>query len=284
MKKAYLAGFLAALLLLPGTAFAAEEKTVPLEYVCSVSVGTSDMEGGEWEYLFAAGEETQIFLRAGEKRVFLLCNGVFTTADVRIVKDTAYVPLSVLVEDLGFEIVEEKNGVSLVRDGQKLMVSSKAGTLDTSKMLPLRDIAEALGAEVTYEREGIAPLGNPIISVEFRETALTEEEALEQAREILTSCLEAERETGYVIADRVREAPEVSAVIENEISEMTLSQEDVLAGYYVLEGPGLYLVEKSTGDLYHKTGGGHGGSASYMETIQKVEAGDTEVFAGYYLG
>lgn len=282
MKKAYLAGFLAALLLLPGTAFAAEE-TAPLEYVCSISVNTSDMEGGEWEYLFASGEETQIFLRAGEKRVFLLCNGVFTAADVRIVKDTAYVPLSVLVEDLGFTVDEGKNGVSLVRGDQKLMVSSKAGTLDTSKMLPLRDIAEALGAEVTYEREGIAPLGNPIISVEFRETVLTEEEALKRAKEVLTSCLEAERESGYVVQDRVAEDPAVSVVIEKEISEMTFT-EDIVAGYYVLEGPGLYLVEKSTGDLYRKTGGGHGGSASYMETIQKVEAGDTEVFAGYYLG
>lgn len=282
MKKAYLAGFLAVLLLLPSAASAAED-TPSLEYVCSVSVGTSNREGGAWEYLFTAGEDTKLLLRAEEKRAFLMCNGTFTAVDVRIVRDTAYVPLSVLVEDLGFEIAEEKNSISLVRGDQKLMVSSMAGTLDTSKMLPLRDIAEALGAEVTYERDGIAPLGNPVISVEFRETVLTENEALEQAKEILTSCLEAERESGYVIEDHVAEDPAVSAVIEKEISEMTFT-EDIVAGYYVLEGPGLFLVEKSTGDIYQKTGGGHGGSASYIETIQKVEKGDTEVFAGYYLG
>lgn len=282
MKKAYLAGFLAALLLFPSAASALNH-AASLEYTCVVSVKDSDMEAGEWNYLFSSGEETQILLRPEEKRAFLLCNGVFTAADVRIVKDTAYVPLSVLVEDLGFEITEEKNGVSLIRGDQKLMVSSKAGKLDTSKMLPLRDIAEALGAEVTYEREGIAPLGNPIISVEFRETVLTEEEALEQAKEILTSCLEAERESGYVIAERVAEDPAVSSVIEKEISDMTFT-EDIVAGYYVLEGPGIFLVEKSTGDIYQKTGSGRGGSASYVETIQKVDAGDAEVFAGHYLG
>ncbi|MBM6829570.1 hypothetical protein H9X85_07780 [Anaerotignum lactatifermentans] len=282
MKKAYLAGVLAAVLLLPTAALAADAAP-SLTYVCSLSAEDSDLEAGKWEYLFTSGEETKILLREGEKREFLLCSGVFTAADVKIIKDTAYVPLSVLVEDLGFAVAEEKNGVSLVRDDQKLMVSSKGGTLDTSKMLPLRDIAEALGAEVTYERDGIAPLGNPIISVEFRQTVLTEEEALERAKETLTACLEAERESGWIVQDRVAEDPAVSAAIEKEISEMAFT-EDIVAGYYVLEGPGLFLVEKSTGDLYQKTGEGQGGSVSYMETIQKVEMGDTEVFAGYYLG
>nr|WP_294583449.1 hypothetical protein [uncultured Anaerotignum sp.] len=286
-KRRCFATALACIMLWQTPVFGAEEeKLTPPEYRCTIDNTDEDYASGDWKYGFTVEEEPLFYLKEGEKHVFLLCDGAFVDAPVHIVKDTAYVPLWVLMNDMGFELRKEDGGLSLVRGSQKLTVSSKDSTLDTSKMLPLRDVSEALGAEVTYTRQGIAPLDNPLISVDFRETELTEEEALEKAKDILTSCLEAQQEQGYVHEDTPVD-PKITEKLAAEIDALYLS-EDVIAGYYLFEGMEYLpyiLVEKSTGDVYCKTGCSDAGNGSYVETIQKVEADDADLLAiGYYFG
>lgn len=286
-KKRCFAAALACIMLWQTPVFAAKtEEHSPLEYICGVNNTDQDYESGIWKYGFQVGDEILFDLKEGEKHVFLMCDGEYVDAPVHIVKDTAYVPLWVLINDMGFELRKEGNGLSLVRGSQKLTVSSKESKLDTSKMLPLRDVSEALGAEVTYTRQGIAPLHNPIISVDFRETVLTEEEALKKTKDILTSCLKAQQKQGYVHEDTPIN-PEITKKLAAEIDSLSLS-EDVMAGYYLFQGMEYLpyiLVEKSTGEVYCKTGCGDAGNGSYVEAIQKVEADDPDLLAiGYYFG
>ena len=122
--------------------------------------------------------------------------------------------------------------------------------------------------------------------MDFRETELTEEEALEKAKEVLTSCLEAQQEQGYVHEDTPID-PKITEKLAAEIDALYVS-EDVIAGYYLFEGMEYLpyiLVEKSTGDVYCKTGSGNAGNGSYVEAIQKVDADDADLLAiGYYFG
>lgn len=286
-KKRCFAALLSCIMLWQTPVFGAEQEELsPPEYRCTIDNTDEDYASGDWNYGFTVEEEPLFYLKEGEKHVFLLCDGKYVDAPVLIAKDTAYVPLWVLINDMGFELREEGNGLLLVRGSQKLTVSSKESTLDTSKMLPLRDVSEALGAEVTYMRKGVMPLENPLISVDFRETELTEEEALEKAKEVLTSCLEAQQEQGYVHEDTPID-PKITKKLAAEIDALHVS-EDVIAGYYLFEGMEnlpYILVEKSTGEVYCKTGSGDAGNGSYVETIQKVEADDADLLAiGYYFG
>lgn len=286
-KKRYFAVFVSCIMLWQIPVFGAEQsELIPPEYRCTINNTNEEYASGDWKYGFIVEEEPLFDLQEGEKHVFLLCDGEYVDAPVLIAKDTAYVPLWVLINDMGFELREEGNGLLLVRGNQKLTVSSKDSTLDTSKILPLRDVSETLGAEVTYMRKGVMPLGNPLISVDFRKTELTEEEALEQAKEILTSCLETQQTQGYVHEDTPIN-PEITKKLAAEIDSLYVS-EDVIAGYYLFEGMEhlpYILVEKSTGDVYCKTGSEEAGHGSYVESIRKVEADDADILAiGYYFG
>lgn len=185
-KKRCFAALLSCIMLWQTPVFGAEQEELsPPEYRCTIDNTDEEYASGDWNYGFTVEEEPLFYLKEEEKHVFLLCDGKYVDAPVLIAKDTAYVPLWVLINDMGFELREEGNGLLLVRGSQKLTVSSKDSTLDTSKMLPLRDVSEALGAEVTYMRKGVVPLDNPLISVDFRETELTEEEALERRKKSL---------------------------------------------------------------------------------------------------
>ena len=216
-KKRCFAALLSCIMLWQTPVFGAEQEELsPPEYRCTIDNTDEDYASGDWKYGFTVEEEPLFYLKEGEKHVFLLCDGKYVDAPVLIAKDTAYVPLWVLINDMGFELREEGNGLLLVRGNQKLTVSSKESTLDTSKMLPLRDVSEALGAEVTYMRKGVMPLENPLISVDFRGTELTEEEALEKAKEVLTSCLEAQQEQGYVHEDTLVD-PKITKKLAAEI-------------------------------------------------------------------
>ncbi|WP_394267377.1 hypothetical protein [Anaerotignum sp.] len=284
-KKRCFVASLACIMLWQTPVFGAEqEEMTPPEYRCTINNTDEDYESGDWKYGFTVEEEPLFDLKEGEKHVFLLCDGKYVDAPVLIAKDTAYVPLWVLINDMGFELREEGNGLLLVRGNQKLTVSSKDSTLDTSKMLPLRDVSEALGAEVTYMRKGVMPLENPLISVDFRETVLTEEEALEKAKNILISCLKAQEEQGYIHVDTPVN-PEITRKIAADIDSLHLSEE-VMAGYYLFEGMEYLpyiLVEKSTGEMYWKSGFGDAGHGSYAEGIWKIQEGDPELFgSGYY--
>lgn len=285
--KRYFAAALACTMLWQVPVYAADiaDSHTP-EYQCGVNNTEEEYESGVWKYGFKVEDEILFDLWEGEKHIFLMCDGEYVDAPVHIVKDTAYVPLWVLMNDMGFELRETSNGLALVRDSQKLMVNSKESRLDTSKMLPLRDVSEALGAEVTYTRRGIMPLDNPLISVDFRETELTEEEALEKAKDVLTSCLDAQQEQGYVHKDTPVD-PKITEKLAADIDALHLS-EDVMAGYYLFEGMEYLpyiLVEKSTGAVYSKSGFADAGHGSYVEAIQKVEANDPERIAvGYYFG
>ncbi len=240
-KKRCFAALLSCIMLWQTPVFGAEQEELsPPEYRCTIDNTDEDYASGDWNYGFTVEEEPLFYLKEGEKHVFLLCDGKYVDAPVLIAKDTAYVPLWVLINDMGFELREEGNGLLLVRGSQKLTVSSKESTLDTSKMLPLRDVSEALGAEVTYMRKGVMPLENPLISVDFRETELTEEEALEKAKEVLTSCLEAQQEQGYVHEDTPID-PKITKKLAAEIDALHVS-EDVIAGYYLFEGMEICLI------------------------------------------
>ncbi|HIY03582.1 MAG TPA: copper amine oxidase N-terminal domain-containing protein [Candidatus Anaerotignum merdipullorum] len=284
MKKRRLGGMvLACLLAIQVPTWAADEMQ-PLEYTCTIAPEKSDFETGEWKYAFCVADLPMEYVQEGEKHTFLICDGQYLDIPVRIIQDTAFISASALTEGLGCKVVEKAGSVSLIKGSKKLTVSTENGGLDESKMLALRDVAEALGAEVTYTRMGVAPLHNPIISVDFRPVNWTEEEALEHAKEVLTACLQAGRESGAIIEHMVAEDPVISAGIAKEIAAMEPAEE-VMAGYYLLNGPGLILVEKDTGEVYKKYGGGTAGHGSYVETIEKVEAGDASIFAaGYYLG
>lgn len=283
MKKTGICVFMLAFSMLFPIAVLAEEteKNCFLEYTCTLAEEETDFDAGEGVYSFATAEKEMFLLREGEKHTFFICDGQYVDAPVKIIKDTAYVPLFVLIDDMGFSVKEETNGLSLNRGEEKIFISSRQDELDASKMLRLRDVSEALGAEVTYTRQGVAPLGNPVISVDFRESVLTEEEALEEAKEVLTSCLEAVQENGYAVENKIPENPEISAKIEEQIAHMKPA-ESVMAGYYILEGPGLFFVEKSTGEVYQKTGSVTAGDGSYGESIRKVDKEDAEIFAAEY--
>src|SRR5699024_10510031 len=101
-----------------------------------------------------------------------------------------------------------------------------------------------------------------------------------------TSCLEAQQEQGYVHEDTPID-PKITEKLAAEIDALHVS-EDVIAGYYLFEGMEnlpYILVEKSTGEVYCKTGSGDAGNGSYVEAIQKVEADDADLLAiGYYFG
>lgn len=280
-KKRCFAALLSCIILWQTPVFAEEMTELSnLEYRCTVNHPNEDCKSEHWNYGFTVEEEPLFELMEGEKHVFLLCDGTYVDAPVHIAKDTAYVPLWVLINNMGFELRKESGGLSLVRGSQKLTVSSKASKLDTSKMLPLRDVSEALGAEVTYMREGVMPLDNPLISVDFRETELTEEEALEKAKELLTFSLEVWKEQGYVSEDTPVD-PKVMEKWTAEMDALHLS-EDVVAGYYLfqgLENLPYILVEKSTGQVYCKISCGDAEDGSYVEAIQKVEADDALLLA-----
>lgn len=150
-KKRCFAALLSCIMLWQTPVFGAEQEELsPPEYRCTIDNTDEEYASGDWNYGFTVEEEPLFYLKEEEKHVFLLCDGKYVDAPVLIAKDTAYVPLWVLINDMGFELREEGNGLLLVRGSQKLTVSSKDSTLNTSKMLPLRDVSEALGAEVTY--------------------------------------------------------------------------------------------------------------------------------------
>lgn len=62
------------------------------------------------------------------------------------------------------------------------------------------------------------------------------------------------------------------------INTVDVENSDFENGNWIIDAPYLLLVDKTTGEIYYKTGHGNAGHGSYVEMIDKVNTNVTDFF------
>ncbi|MDR1536428.1 MAG: copper amine oxidase N-terminal domain-containing protein [Clostridiales bacterium] len=276
-----------------------------IEYIDSVNSSK-----GSHDYKITYSDGSSAVYDGWHKPVIL--NGALLNCDVITSNNRTLVPLRIISESLGGSVdwnAQEKK-ITIAKEGSliQLTAGSKSATVNGSlteldvepvifndrAYVPIRFIAESFGAAVSYSThdtnyddgsEGymIVPYvtGNIIIDLEgWHKPAVTNAEAVDSARkktedlfssfksyfdEIHLSSPQTELETIKAAYDRI--SADIKAM--DTIGET--------AGYFVLKGPKVILVDKYTGILYYR-------SESLASSTLQILNGSEEDYKMFILG
>lgn len=235
-----------------GQAWAAEGNT-PC-YRNSVDTENSDFETGAWKYRFTADAGQETLLAEGEKHTFLIINGGLSAEHVIIENGRAFMEFGTLCDALGLEREEVKD---IALAGRTIRVQDEI-------YVPMRAFAAQFGATVTYGMQEIMPMGNPCIDLDNREQKITKETAVQKVKEKL--------QVYYPMFQKSEAYQKLTPYVGEMQTEFeNLQCVDETASFWVIKGARLFLVDKTTGEIYYKLGENSAGSGSYMEMVEKLD-------------
>lgn len=273
--------------------YAVGEISEHLLYVSYIDYDNPNFNEENWIYKvqFENGEE--LIFKDNLRYVFLIINGKFENIPVEIENGNALISAKTFCNRLGANIKFEKEAAIIEGNNKKIIITEgcrtaiingkiltmpvKAYSINGELCIPLRFVSEELGACVTYTKEILAPFNNPVIDIECREQQVDESEALSIAYDKANACFNCMLSSGKYLNN------DINTMIEKKINNMSCIDET--AGFWIIKGPYIFLVDKNTGDLFVKYGNGTKGHGSYREEITEVDIFDSDFFAkDYYLG
>lgn len=235
-----------------GQAWAAEGNT-PC-YRNSVDTENSDFETGAWKYRFTADAGQEAVLADGEKHTFLIINGGLSAERVIIENGRAFMEFGALCDALGLQSEE----------GKDIALAGKTIRVKDEIYVPVRAFAAQLGATVTYGMQEVLPMGNPCINLDNREQKITKETAVQNVKEKLQAYF-----SMFQKSETYQELIPYAGEMQMEFEDLQCVDET--ASFWVIKGARLFLVDKTTGEIYYKLGENSAGSGSYMETVGKLD-------------
>lgn len=251
-------------------------------YINIVDVENSDFENGIWKYQFAASAGTSLTLEEGQKHTFLIINGKISFENVVIQNDISFISLEGICKELNLQKEENKNSIkngldtvtiehSLTVKKNNEILPTKAIYVENEIYVPLKEFVTALNGAVSYTTKEIMPLYNPLICIDTREQKVTKEQALQMAKQKMNQCYQ-----NFLLEQKNDTANEMLIQIQQKINTMQCIEDT--ASFWIIDAPYLLLVDKTTGEIYYKTGHGNAGHGSYVEMIDKVNTNVTNFF------
>lgn len=251
-------------------------------YINTVDIENSDFENGNWKYKFTASDGTSLTLEEGQKHTFLIVNGKISSENVVIQNDISFVSLKGICKELHLQKEENKNSIkngldSIVIDSSLSVKKNneilpiKAIYIENEIYVPLKEFVTALNGTVSYTTKEIMPLYNPLICIDTREQKVTKEQALQIAKQKMNQCYQ-----NFLLEQKNDNANETLLQIQQKINTMQCIEDT--ASFWIIDAPYLLLVDKTTGEIYCKTGHGNAGHGSYVEMIDKVNTNVTNFF------
>lgn len=276
--------------LFPKLSWAEEPPKQLTAYSITVDEESSDFENGFWNYQMITENGTSFLLTEDDRYTFLLINGSISPLPILIENGVSFVSLegicsalACLLRQQGSIISLERNGDTFTLDTASLLLEKNGVTTgiqaerrEETIYIPLRQFCSLMGASVTYSKGDLPamPMAFPWICVDDRTQEISKEQALQQAKEAMELCLK--QYTPDETWKEYIDLPQGRKEIQKRIDAMKYMGET--ASFWVIKGPYLLLVDKTTGTLYYKTGSSKAGHGSYMETLQEVNTAETDIF------
>ncbi|NDO47102.1 hypothetical protein [Clostridium sp. MD294] len=251
-------------------------------YINIVDVENSDFENGNWKYKFTASDSTSLTLEEGQKHTFLIINGKISFENVVIQNDISFISLEGICKELNLQKEENKNSIkngldSIVIDSSlsvkknNEILPTKAIYVENEIYVPLKEFVTALNGAVSYTTKEIMPLYNPLICIDTREQKVTKEQALQMAKQKMNQCYQ-----NFLLEQKNDNANKMLIQIQQKINDMQCIEDT--ASFWIIDAPYLLLIDKTTGEIYYKTGHGNAGHGSYVEMSDKVDTNVTNFF------
>lgn len=268
-------------------ALANENTNIPC-YQTIVDTETSNFEEGVWKYKFTSSSGGNVILEEGKKYTFLVINGGISSEKIVIENGRAYIGLdeicrecnlsreetedAVTVENSMNRVILDKKSLSFKKGNESLNIKGRG--VDNEIYVPIREFSELFHAVVTYNETDMMPLFNPMINVDNREKGVSKEQALRIAKQKMQENYQ-KFEPKHTYEDKAL-MNDMMLQIQTGIDDMQYIGET--ASFWIAKGPCLLFVDKSTGDIYYKTGNGKAGHGSYVETVQNLDGSADELF------
>lgn len=258
-------------------------------YQNCVDIENSDFYTGEWKYKFTSSSGYKVMLEEGEKHTFLIINGSLSTEDIIIENGRAFIELKALCSALGLRVSENEKMMIVENDSDVVTVNRK--TLEIMKngvaldgkgvyvnheiYIPVRCFSTSFGASVTYSLQKIMPMGNPFINIESRDGKVSREMAVNIVKEKMQEYFQQ-----FQLSDTYKNLISYNELGKTQMQEIMkdINFVDETAGFWIVGGSRLFLVDKVTGIIYYKTGDAKAGHGSYIETIGKLDETYEDLF------
>lgn len=275
-----------------GLAWANEKNDIC--YQNTVDIENSDFDAGKWNYVFTSSSGFQVMLEEGKKHIFLIINGSLFAEDIIMENGCAFMELRALCSALGLRVSENEkrliveNGSAIVTVDRKTLAIMKNGEALDSKgryvnreiYIPVRGFSTALGASVTYGLQKIMPMGNPFITIENRDRTISQERAVNSVKEKMQEYFQQ-----FQLSNTYKNLLSYHAAENVQLQEKMkhIRFVDETAGFWIVGGPRLFLVDKAVGTVYYKTGDAKAGHGSYLEAIGKLDETYEDLFENIFL-
>lgn len=266
----------------------AKEHTNGPCYQNTVDTEHSNFDEGAWKYRFSSSSGADVILEEGKKHTFLMINGSISSEKMVIEKGRAYIGIEGLCRELELRKTETADAITVENDRERVTLDKKTlsfrrgneslGTqgrmVDQEIFVPIRAFSEWFYAAVTYSEADLMPLSNPLIDIDNREKGITKEQALQMTGQKVRE---------YYHTFEPRDIYADKAVVDDMLLQIQEGMEHMqyggeTAGFWLIKAPCLLLMDKSTGEIYYKTGNGKAGHGSYLESIQKLDGNADGLF------
>lgn len=283
----------AAIAIFPYSIAGEEVQYEKINYLSTVDYNNPKFSDENWVYSVKLSGDEEIIFENDFKHIFLIVNGSFVNTKIYIKDNYSLINANILCDYIGAELSKTESNLTIKKDNRNIVIpygSKKVLTNGIYKLMPidetiingavyvpLRFVCEELGACVTYTQDYIAPFGNPVIDIDFREHKIDERSALAKTKATATECFENMTNSDKYTNKRI------NADIKKRIDNMTCIGET--AGFWIIEGPYIFLTDKTDGTVFVKYGSGSIGHGSYVESIEEVKTSNTDIFGkDYYFG
>lgn len=268
-------------------ALAGENTCIPC-YQTTVDTENSNFEEGVWKYKFTSSSGENVILEEGKKHTFLVINGGISSEKIVIEDGRAYIGLDGICRQLGLSKRETEDAITIENNINRIILDKKSLLLrkgnenlgikgkvvDNEIFVPIRDFSEMFLAAVTYSKAGMMPLFNPLVNIDNREKGIAKEQALQIAEQKMQEYCR-KFEPKHIYKDKAL-IDDMMLQIQEGIDHMQYIGET--ASFWLLKGPCLLFVDKSTGAIYYKTGNGKAGHGSYLETVWNLDGNADTLF------
>ncbi len=287
-KRLFMIGGVCMLQFFVNTAWASEPITSPC-YMNQIDREHSNFDEGVWKYKFLSSSGVEVILEHDISHTFFMVNGNITDDDMVLVNNRAFAEIKEFCQYFNLAIKEDADTLVITSNNDEVVIDKKALTMEKNHnqiqskcifvnnkiYIPIREFANLFHVNVTYQKSGIMPMMNPLINIDNRKQTVTKEQAVTMIKEKLTYYnQEFESKGGYANQDSYIQ--NAKKEIQEKIND--LHYVDETASYWIIRGPLLFLVDKTSGSMYVKEGTGHAGHGSYIEGIFLLDEIGSDMF------
>lgn len=267
-------------------ALAGENINTPC-YQTTVDAETSNFDEGMWKYKFTSYSGGNMILEEGKKHTFLVINGGVSSEKLAIENGRAYIGIDGICRECNLSKEETEDAITVGDSMNRVILDKKSLLLKKGNeslgikgrivgdeiYVPVREFSEMFHAAVTYSTD-MMPLFNPMVNIDNREKGVSREQALRDAKQKLREYFQ-EFEPKHTYEDKTL-MDDMMLQMQKGIDDMQYIGET--ASFWIIKGPCLLFTDKSTGEIYYKTGNGNAGYGSYMETVWNLNGNAGALF------